>query len=185
MRSGKIALRYATAFFEFALEKGLLEKARADMNLLGQVIGENKDLQRLLQSPVVGNRKKESIMREIFGAQLDKISIEFILLLTHNRREMFLADIAASFETLYREHKGIRTVKLMTAAPVSDAIRKEIIRLVEEAHKGSVELEESVDPDLVGGFVLQFDDRKYDASLKRELDKMKKEFGVNFYIREF
>ncbi|MBE0640444.1 MAG: ATP synthase F1 subunit delta [Bacteroidales bacterium] len=185
MKSGKIAHRYAKAFFDFSVEKNLLERSRADMNLLAQVIGENKDLQRLLGSPVVGNRKKESIMREVFGAHLDKICMEFILLLTRNRREMFLADIAASFESLYRELKGIHTVKLVTAAPVNDAIRKEIIRKVTEGYHGSVELEESVDPDLVGGFVLQFEDRKYDASLKRELDRMKKEFGVNLYIREF
>lgn len=185
MKNGKIALRYARAFFDFANEKGILEETRADMALVDTVFRENKDFRTMLNSPVINVRKKESIMREIFAAHCNKASTEFILLLTRNKREEFLGEIARVYEILYREHKGIVTVKLTTAIPVTEAIRNDIIRLVSEGTGAQVELEEGVDPELIGGFVLRFDDKKYDASIKRELDKLKKEFDINLYIRVF
>ncbi|HRY97800.1 MAG TPA: ATP synthase F1 subunit delta [Bacteroidales bacterium] len=185
MKSNKISSRYARAFFDFLVEQGFLEAGRADMALLAAVNEENRELQNMLKSPVIGNRKKESILREIFSRHLHPSSMEFILLLTRNRREQYLAEIALAFEALYREHQGIRTVKLVTAAPVNEHIRKELVRRLTEDTGATIELEEAVNPDLVGGFILQTEDKKFDASLRRELDQLKKEFDVNLYIREF
>lgn len=184
MKTGKIGTRYSKAFFDLALEQGILEESRKDMALLASVIGESREFQRMLDSPVVNAKKKAAILKEIFGKHIQGLSLDFILLLTRNEREEYLLEIARYFEVLYRQHKNIITVKLTTAGPVDNEIREEIKRLVREHMDGSIELEEEVDPELIGGFVLNFEDRKYDASLARELDKLRKEFNINLYVRE-
>lgn len=185
MKSRKIALRYAQAFFDFALEKGIMEEARADMVLVSVTIRENRDLMRLLDSPVIPNKKKVSILKELFSAHCHKISIDFIVLLTAKNRENYLREVAEDFETLYREHHNISSVKLITAAPANNAIRAEVLRLVKAYNGASIVLEEEVDQDIIGGFILEFDNQKYDASLGHALDKLRKEFDINYYIRGF
>lgn len=184
MKTGKIGTRYSKAFFDLALEQGVLEETRNDMALVAAVIEENRELQRMLESPVINAPKKAAILESIFKPHCQSLSLDFLLLLTRNEREDFLFEIARYFEVLYRKYKKIITVKLVTASPVSDEIRAEIKNLILQHMEGSVELEEKVDPELIGGFILNFEDRKYDASIAQELEKLKKEFNINLYVRE-
>jgi len=184
MKTGKIPSRYARAFFEFALEQNILEEALQDMTLIAEVTKDHKELQNLLKSPVVSSSKKISILREIFAPHCHRITVDFITLLARNDREVFLHDIASHFMELYQQHKGILPVQLTSAAPVNEAIRKEILRQI-EAHTGAkATLTERVDPSLIGGFILEFAGNKYDASFRHRLGRLKKEFKINLYKRE-
>lgn len=185
MSSGKIASRYAKAFFELALEQDLLEETRNDMLLVATVVQENKSLRSLLKSPVVKTARKKAILRELFGAHCHSLSLSFMELLATNNRELFLGEIATAYEKGYRKHKGIISVKLLTAVPLDPALKESMIALISRDMDAEVWMEEEVDPDLIGGFVLRFEDSQYDASLARELEKLKKNFDSNLYVRMF
>jgi F-type H+-transporting ATPase subunit delta len=185
MSSGKIATRYAKAFFELALEQGLVEETRNDMLLVATVLQENKSLRSLLKSPVVKTSRKKSILRALFEAHCHSLSLSFMELLATNNRELFLDDIATAYEKGYRRHKGIVSVKLFTASPLDPALKDAMVAMISKDMDAEVWLEEAVDPDLIGGFVLRFEDRQYDASLSRELEKLKKNFDSNLYVRMF
>jgi F-type H+-transporting ATPase subunit delta len=81
-------------------------------------------------------------------------------------------------ETL--KYKGITETYLTTAVPVNDKIRKQIIEFISSEFKTKVELNENVDKEIIGGFVLKVNDNFIDASIRNKLRKIKKELSVKF-----
>jgi F-type H+-transporting ATPase subunit delta len=185
MSSGKVATRYAKAFFQLALEQGLVEETRNDMMLVSSVVEENKSLRQLLKSPLVKLPKKKAILTALFGDHCQVLSLSFMKLLVTNSREAFLGDITSAYEAVYRQHKGIISMKLITATPLHPELKAALLEQIRTDLNAEIWMEEEIDPDLIGGFVLRFEDRKYDASLARELVKLKKKFDSNLYVRMF
>ena len=98
-------------------------------------------------------------------------------------RESNLPEISCSFITAYKVKKNIQTIKLTTAAPVTDAVKDAIIDQVKKsAGFQNVEMEEKVDPELIGGFVLQVDDKLIDASVAYDLKAIARQFENNDFI---
>ena len=94
--------------------------------------------------------------------------------------------MALAFVDLYKDYKGILTTIVKTAVPVTDEIRKKILEIMNDQTKGSIELIEEVKEDLIGGFVLQWKDRQYDASILNQINKMKKGMAmINLYKKGF
>lgn len=182
-KSSKIGIRYAQALFDFSVEQGILEAIEQDMVLIAKVIHENRELRLMLNNPVVLKPKKNSILKAIFGAHCHPSTMSFINIITTSGREKHLEAVARHFNECYKDYKGIKTVRLMSAAPVSDAIRKEMVSKVETATGASVVLEEEVMPALIGGFILQYDNKQVDASLLHHFENLRKEFNINRYIR--
>lgn len=184
MANTLIAQRYAKAIFDLALEKNVLEDTRADMELIRSVCGENKDFRLLLKSPVIKSEKKMRIMESLFKGKISELSLRFLLIITRKKREKVIADIAGEFIEIYKEFKHIFTIRFSSADAISDEIRKAVIALMEKQTGGTVDLIEEVKKELVGGFVLTYDDYKYDASIAYQLRKMKKSAAeINLYIR--
>jgi F-type H+-transporting ATPase subunit delta len=180
-----ISQRYAKALFDLALEFKELEKIKEDMLLVGSVTDENPEFRRLLSSPVIPQGKKAAIIRGIFNKKVEKLTFRFLELVVRKEREVFLKNIADNFISLYKKYKNIITVKLITAQPVDDHIRKEILDILEETTHKNVELLEDTDKKLIGGFVLTMDDKKYDASIRQQINRLQKEFERNPYVKGF
>jgi len=178
-----IAKRYAKAVFELALEMNVVEETKADMDLIASVIAANKDLILLLKSPVVRADKKKKVLELLFRDKIGKLSMRFLMIITQKRREKFIKDIAFEFISIYKKFKNIFTVHIETAQSISDDLRKKVITLMEEHTKGSIDLNEEVKKDLIGGFVIKYDDYKYDVSIAYQLRKLKKAAAeVNLYV---
>lgn len=180
-----IAERYAKSLFELSFESGRLEKVKADMDLLLEVIRDSKDFKQLLVSPVIRPDRKVSVLNEIFKGKIDEVTIKFYHLLTTNRREKYLEGIARAFIEKYKEHKNIVTIEVRTVSPLSESMRKQIIELLEKRRDITVDLVEIIDKSIIGGFIVSTGDLRYDASLTTTIKKLKKEFEENLYIREF
>jgi F-type H+-transporting ATPase subunit delta len=101
-------------------------------------------------------------------------------------REEHILDIAASFEEQYKRHKGITSVRLRTASELNPAVIGQIREILQASPVTSenVELSVEVDPALIGGLVIELDDRLYDASIRHKLSLLKKEFKDNLYISQ-
>ena len=98
-------------------------------------------------------------------------------------REFELPEIVEAYIDQYNAIKGIHKVKLTTAVEVSEELKKSIIeKAVRESGVASVELETKVDADLIGGFVLEFNNNLVDASIARDLRDIKKQFSKNLYV---
>ena len=107
----------------------------------------------------------------------------FINLLVKKGREIDLPEIAAAFIDQYNTIKGIHKVKLTTAVPVSETIKKSIeAKVQKEKGLGTIELETAVDEKLIGGFLLEFNNNLVDTSILRDLKDIKKQFSKNLFV---
>lgn len=184
MASSLIAKRYAKALFGLALEMNLVEEARADMDVIISVCHSNKDFVQMLRSPVIRTEKKQKVLKSVFGEHLSELSLRYLDILARKRRESFIQHISEEFISIYKEFKNIFTVHFRSAQAISDDIRKKVIALLEEQTGANIDLQEEVKKELIGGFVMNYNDYKYDASIAYQLKKMRKSSAeINLYIR--
>ena len=178
MNDSKISVRYSRALFQSALEKKILDKVNEDMIFISEIckIPESKEF---LNSPIIVPSKKEAIFHKMLGDNVEKITLSLIDLIVKNGRESFIPAIARNFIHETKKYKGITETVLTTAVKVDDKVRKQITDLISEVFKTKVELKANVDPEIVGGFILQIDDSYIDASIKNKLRKIKKELIGN------
>ena len=113
------------------------------------------------------------------------MSMRYLDIITRKKRESFIKQIAEEYIFAYKKFKNIFTIYFESATAITAEIRKKVIELLEEQTGGSIELIEDVKKELVGGFVLNYDDYRYDASIAYQLKKLKKESAeINLYVRE-
>ena len=172
MKSTKAASRYAKAILELAIEQNVLDQVAGDMNYIVEVNGETKDFQVLLSSPVINPDRKRAIFNELFG-QFEKLSMMFIDLITRNRREYMLVEIAQSFSTQLKAYRGIVPITLISAVQLDSVTKEKIFDKVRASVTGVLEINEIIDPSLIGGFIIRMDDKQIDASISSQLSNLK------------
>lgn len=172
MKSTKVAARYAKALLELATEQNKVERIADDMRQLAHVNTEVADFAILLKSPVINSDKKIHIFKELFGA-FDQLSMMFIELITKNRRENLLGQIALSYEAQLKNSKGIIPVTLISAVKLNEQTKKDIVGKVQASVKGTLEVTEEIDESLIGGFIIRMDDKQIDASVSSQLASLK------------
>ena len=185
MKETRLAIRYAKALLELALEQKLEDKVKGDMQLVSDICESNREFRRMLSNPVINAAKKESIINEIFKNKIDNLSLSFLTLITGKKREVHIDEIAKSYIEQYKEEKGIKTVIIETAVALDNASKERIIALLIENTKSKIELVENINNDLIGGFKLTFDNKQYDTSILSEIQKLRREFNVNIYEKGF
>lgn len=184
MQNPRLASRYAKSLIDLAVEKDQLAAVHSDMLLLKAITRSNADVVALLRSPVIKADKKVKILGAILDGKISAITTAFIRLLSIKGRESVLAEIAVEFEKQYNVLKNITRVKLTSAAPL-EAGQLNMIREKVEASAGrKVEIETVVNPELIGGFVLETGNDLFDASVLRDLKDIKKQFLKNIYVSE-
>jgi len=174
MNDSKISVRYARALFQSALEKNILDKVFQDMILISEVC-KNPETKEFLQSPIIVPSKKEAIFKAIFGDNVEQITLSLIDLCVRHGRESYIPAIARVFIHETKKHKGITETVLTTAVRIDDSLREQITGLINHNFNTEVELKENIDPEIIGGFILQIDDSYIDASIRNKLRKIKKE----------
>lgn len=184
MLNPKVAARYAKSIKSLAKEQGLLEEVHADMQLIAGLCNEARDFRKMLESPVVNTDKKLSILKEVFTGKVTELTMQFMEIIARKRREALLASIAEAFVLLYNHHNEIHEATVTTAVALDDELRAAFKDAIASAQKGSVQLKEKVDPDLLGGFVLRVGDNQFNASIRQKLNELEKEFSKNTYQRK-
>ena len=181
----KITLRYAAAFFDLATEKGVVEKASEDMALLGKVCTSNHDFVRMLQNPVIHADKKKKVITQIFGDSVNAMSLSFMSLMVRKRRERYLPSIAEAFNNLYKISQGIKTAYVASAISLEANEKAGILEIIGKLTDKKIDLVESTDEDLIGGFVINLDDFQVDQSIASKIKELKKDFEKNLFIKGF
>ncbi len=185
MSSIRLSTRYAKAVMDLALEQGQLETVMTDMRKLNAIISEHKDLRMLLRSPIIHPSKKMPILQKVFEGRLDPILMNFIEILVRKHREEYLFDISEVFLERYNEKKNIKSVRITTAIPFEADLQQKIAESLRDSAEATIELEAEVDPELIGGYLIRYGDKQYDASVVRNLKKLRKEFEQNTYVKKY
>lgn len=186
MAESRVASRYVKSLLGLAVEQGALENVHQDMQLFDKICGSNTDFLLMLRSPIIKHDKKKDILEKIFKGKVHKLSLAIIDILTAKNREPLLPAIAKEFHTAYNDYKGISKASVTTTIPVDAQLRSELEKIVKKLSGAEkIELDEKVDPDLIGGFILNVGDKQIDASIKSKLKTLKVKFSENPYIKEF
>jgi len=181
----RLGYRYAKAVFGLAKEKNLLDDARDDMEVIIQTCN-IRDFDLLLKSPIISSSKKRAVFNRVFGGKFKtQFTPELIKIILRKHREMYLSDIALSFVALYDKEKRIVRGEIISAVPMSKSQVREIVQKIEKQTGNRVLIEERVDPSLIGGFVLKVGDTLLDGSISASLNRVKKEFEKNTYVKKY
>jgi F-type H+-transporting ATPase subunit delta len=173
MDIGVISVRYARALLKSATEAKLEGQVYNDMQLLAKSYLDVPILRHTIDNPMLAKEKKQMLLETaIGGAQASALSKAFITLVLKEQRENMIQFMANSYVTLYRQQKNIILGKLTTATGVSPAIEQKMRQMVESKTQGVVEFETQVDPEILGGFVLEYDTYRMDASVKSKLNNI-------------
>lgn len=183
MLNTRVASRYAKSLLDLAVEKGELEQVYADMLYLQELTNKSRDFQNLLRSPVINAETKVRAFAAVTKGNISPLTDAFIRLMTNKAREAVMPEIITAFVKQYKDKKGIQIVKLTTAVPVSESLKQAIITQVKNTGNiDKLELVETIDPDIIGGFVLQVGDKLVDASISYDLQHVERQFENNDFI---
>jgi F-type H+-transporting ATPase subunit delta len=183
MLNPRVASRYAKSLLDLAVEKGQLEQVYNDMLYLQQLTKESAEFTMVLRSPVIKGDAKIRAVNAVTAGKISEMTKAFTTLLIAKTREAVLPEMITAFIQQYKTKKNIYIIKLTTATPVSDAVKNAIISQVKNtSNMQNIELEEKVDPSIIGGFVLQAGDKLVDASISYDLKNIARQFDNNDFI---
>jgi F-type H+-transporting ATPase subunit delta len=167
---------YARALFEAAQERNRLEQVQQELGEFVHAVHEVPELRALLRDPQLDPRAKISALREIL-ADADELVRNFVLVLTERGRADELDETKKEFDRLVAKETGRLSLELATAVELSDEEAGQIVGQIEQASGRSVDATRSVDPDLLGGVVLQVGSLRLDASLRGRLERLRRELA--------
>jgi F-type H+-transporting ATPase subunit delta len=174
MNTGLISRRYAKALYEYASEHKVEDVLYKRMQMLANAVNSIPRLKAILRSPMILTVYKNDLLAEATGTNPDPVYLDFIRLITENHRSELVLDIALNYEIIYRQKKNISVVNLISAAPMSHNALERIKKQVQQRTNGQVEFKTRIDPSLDGGFIFQLDDMRIDASVKGQLEKIRR-----------
>ena len=172
MDIGVISVRYASALLKSATDAGLDNQLCQEMTMLAKSYIEVPALRQTIDNPMLSKDKKQELLETACGGQISQLCRTFISLVLKEDRENMIQFMANSYVTLYRKQKNVISGKLTTAARVSAQTEQKMRQMVESQTNGIVEFETEVNPDIIGGFILEYDTYRMDASVRTKLNNI-------------
>ena len=170
MDIGVISVRYARALLKSATDARIEDTVYTEMQQLAKSYADVQQLRFTIDNPMLSKDKKEMLLLTAVGKNPSDLTKTFIQLVED--RESVMQFIANSYVTLYRQQKNVIRGRLITAAAVSPATEQKMRQMVESKTNGTVEFETEVNPDIIGGFILEYDTYRMDASVKAQLNSI-------------
>ncbi|MCF7559632.1 ATP synthase F1 subunit delta [Sabulilitoribacter multivorans] len=178
MSGARAAIRYAKAVLSLASDQKTADAVNNDMLQIAKTIADSKDLNEMLQSPVVPSSVKKSVLLEVFKKS-DKTTLSLIDTLISNNRISILGDVALKYNQLFDKSKGIELATVTTAVALTADLEKKVLAKAKELTGKNIEVKNIIDESILGGFILRIGDVQYNASVANQLNKLKREFTLN------
>lgn len=178
MLTSKVAKRYAQGLLDFTQESGNTESVFNEMKDIVKIMSQSKDLNQFFSTPIIDARKKEAIALEIFK-DFSPVAKNIIRLIIKQGREAQLKNIAQEFINKVEDIKGTQRISLTSASKLSEQNIQKIIADSKMVNVSNYDLETIIKPDILGGYILRVGDQQIDASVKTQLNSIKKEFQLN------
>ena len=172
MDIGVISVRYARALLKSATDQKIETDVYKEMQTLAKSYAEVPQLRQTIDNPMLSKDTKQQLLLTAVGEKPCELTKAFISLVLKEDRENVMQFIANSYVTLYRQQKNVIRGRLITAAAVSPATEQKMRQMVESKTNGTVEFETEVNPDIIGGFILEYDTYRMDASVKSKLNSI-------------
>jgi F-type H+-transporting ATPase subunit delta len=174
MMGSMVARRYALALFQLVKEQQLIDTVEEELRVVKEVFFVNKDLTAVLESPKVSREKKKAILSSAF-ASVNPLVLNTLMLLVDRHRENEITDVADAFSELANEERGIEAANVYSVRPLTDDERTALsVSFAKKIGKKSLQIENFVDSDLLGGIKVRIGNRIFDGSLRGKLDRLER-----------
>ncbi len=164
---------YAEALMSLAQAQDLVDRFGEDTRGLSSLLAESAELSQFLSSPLVGDDAKKAVLRQVVSDQVHPYMLNFLMLLVDRRRIAFLDGICQRYQVRLRKLKKTVLAEVTSAIALTEAqiavVREKIIAMTGASE---VELQLAIDPDLIGGVVIQIGSQIIDASLQGQLRRI-------------
>ncbi len=181
MNDYRVNINYAKALFSLADEENMQQQVHEDMVLVNSVFCENHQLYVLFNNPVIKQGKKLAIVNELFDQRVSAITLLFLRFVARKNRAVNMRGISEAYLDMYRKANGIVASRLTTAVEPDGEVCDIAARVVAKSSGRTVELTSVVNPDIIGGFCLEFDSNMFDARISSRLADLRRSFQGNQY----
>lgn len=176
MSSTRAAIRYAKAILDLAQAKSVASAVSQDMTLIANTIGENLELSTFIQNPTTRVEVKQSALLEVF-ASVNNVTKSLFRLLFENKRFEILESIASAYNNLFDEANGVQIAKVTTAIEMTPELEAKVLAKIATLSNKKITIENTIDPAIIGGFILRIGDNQYNASVANRLQVLKRELS--------
>lgn len=171
----RAAIRYAKAIFEFASDANKADAVNGDMKLIATTISKNTELKTFLTNPTLKIEVKKSALEAIFSSVQPETS-KLFQLLNENKRFEILNEIAAQYNLLFNQYNGIQQATVTTAMALTPDLEDQVLKKIATFSDKKIAIENVINPEIIGGFILRIGDMQYNASVLNKLQELKREF---------
>ncbi len=173
----KVAVKYASTLYSESGTGGNAKAIYEDVESILDVFKENDNLSRVIQSPVFRESDKLAILLKILKGNVDDSLVRFIEFLGIRERLSFTREIFAAYISVADREAGFKNLELSSAFELDDAEVAKLKKEFENYFKCKLKLKLTTNPGLLGGFVARTDEVVVDASVKNQLDKLRRTFS--------
>ena len=171
----KIARKYSNALLELAVENNNLDKVFNDFVFIMETLNSNSQLKDFLYSPIINVQDKKDVVNKIFSIHVDKTTIDFLFVLVDSNRVNILDEILNQFAKTYNKESGIVKPVVISAVELDDVQKSNVVEKLEVKLSKKILPEFKVDEDIIGGLIIEIEDKTIDCSLRTKFKNMKKQ----------
>ena len=173
--ASKIAAPYARALFDFSVDKNIMHQITADFQNLEIFLKESSELTDYLNNPLVRQDAKGEVLTKILESQVNSETFKFLMVLVSRDRINLLQSVITNYLELVYETASIKTIEVVTAVEFSNAQKNTLIQKLKElTNAREIKLAITVDPNLIGGFLIKTESKVIDFTIKNQLQQLAK-----------
>jgi F-type H+-transporting ATPase subunit delta len=181
--ASKIASPYARALFDFSVEKNIMHQITADFQNLETFLNEAAELKEYLNNPIVSQAAKREVLTKTLESQINTETFKFLIILINRDRINLLDAIINNYLELVYETASIKMIEVSTAIDFTDSQKSTLIKKLKElTNAREIRLVISVDPSLIGGFLIKTESKVINFTIKNQLEQLAKHLDVMLEI---
>jgi F-type H+-transporting ATPase subunit delta len=169
--AARIAEVYAGALLDLAEQSHEVETVWADLDAVSTLLTQNPDFRAFLASPYFAQQAKQDVVRKLFSGRVQPLTLHLLLVMIDHDRAAMLPEIIERYRQLYRVYQGYETVSVTVAQPIDEQHKEKLTRELAEALNTKIDLDVHVDPAILGGTIIRYDDKMVDNSARGRLGR--------------
>ena len=174
MRDRNVAVRYAQALLDVAIERGVVDGITESFDGIMAAVSGHRNLLIFMQSPQVRTQEKKDLIESVFADRVEPAMLHFLELLLDKDRIMHLAGIHGEYTTLVEIHRGMQRVRVVTAVALAEDLERKLSDKLASLTGKRIILDKKVDPSVIGGVCVTLGDQIIDGTIATGLGRMGK-----------
>ncbi len=168
-----VADTYAKALFELCLERRVVDDVYEEFKYICKLMYDEPDFYEIFQTPKISIAEKKKVIKAVFAGRFSATMVNFLNVLADKRRTDCIVEIFQSFEKKYNRHHNRAKAIVRSVVPLSDEQKQKLTKQLTETSGYKIELENIIDPSLIGGLRIRIGDHMIDHSVKTGIHNMK------------